>query len=116
MTIGDRIKQRRLELGLSQDEVAKKVGYQSRSSINKLESSRNLPLTKVEMMAKALECSPGYLMGWVDDGSIIETAETDVALSNMEKRLKEYALKLSNLPKDKQEHIMDLIDMLSEGK
>lgn len=110
MTIGDRIKQRRLELGLSQDEVAKKVGYQSRSSINKLENSRNLPLTKVEMMAKALECSPGYLMGWVDDGVIIETAETDVALSNMSSRLKEYALRFASLSSEDQEMIMKMID------
>ena len=54
MTVGERIKQRRLELGLSQDELAKKVGYKSRSSINKIELSRDLPLKKVELMAKAL--------------------------------------------------------------
>lgn len=64
MTIGERIKQRRLELGLSQEDVALKAGYKSRSSVNKLENSRNLPLTKVEKMANALECTPGYLMGW----------------------------------------------------
>lgn len=66
MTVGDRIKQRRLELGLSQEEVALKAGYKSRSSVNKLEGSRNLPLSKVEKMAIALECSPSYLMGWED--------------------------------------------------
>lgn len=67
MTIGDRIKKRRLELGLSQEELAFKLGYKSRSSINKLECSRNLPLTKVEKMATALECTPSYLMGWDDE-------------------------------------------------
>ena len=64
MTVGERIKQRRLELGLSQDELAKKVGYKSRSSVNKIELSRDLPLKKVELMAKALDTTPGYLMGW----------------------------------------------------
>ena len=66
MTIGERIKNRRLELNLSQDEVAKKCGYKSRSSIQKIEASRDLPLRKVSVMAKALECSESYLMGWED--------------------------------------------------
>ena len=67
MTVGDRIKQKRIELNLSQDELAKKVGYKSRSSIQKIESARNLPLPKVEKMALALECTPSYLMGWEDE-------------------------------------------------
>ena len=64
MTIGERIKAKRIELGLSQEELAKKCGYKSRSSINKIELARDLPLKKVEVMATALECSPSYLMGW----------------------------------------------------
>lgn len=66
MTVGERIKQKRLELNLSQDELAKKVGYKSRSSIQKIECARNLPLPKVEKMAIALGCTPAYLMGWED--------------------------------------------------
>lgn len=72
MTIGKRIKKRRIELGYTQDELAKKVGYKSRSSINKIELSRELPLNKVELMARALDTTPGYLMGWEEeDGSIL---------------------------------------------
>lgn len=67
MTIGERIKQKREELNMSQDELAKKVGYKSRSSIQKIEVARNLPINKVEKMAAALDCTPGYLMGWEDD-------------------------------------------------
>ena len=69
MTVGDRIKQKRIELGYSQDELAKKVGYKSRSSIQKIECARNLPLPKVERMALALDCSPSYLMGWEDENN-----------------------------------------------
>lgn len=79
MTIGERMKERRIELGLSQEELAKKAGYKSRSSIQKLESSRNLPLVKVEKMAKALNCSPAYIMGWEDealtDNDVLEHIE-----------------------------------------
>ncbi len=67
MTIGQRIKARRESLGLTQEQLAKKVGYASRSSINKLELSRELPLNKVEIMAVALDCSPSFLMGWISD-------------------------------------------------
>lgn len=80
MTIGERIKQKRLEANLSQDELAKKVGYKSRSSIQKIESARNLPITKVEKMANALDCDPGYLMGWSDDSAAkpIRTENNDM--------------------------------------
>ena len=64
MNVGERIKQKRLELNMSQDELAKKVGYKSRSSINKIETMRDLPLKKVTKMARALGCSESYLMGW----------------------------------------------------
>ena len=67
MEIGDRIRQRRIELNMSQDELAKKVGYKSRSSINKIESDgRGLPQAKIVTLAKALETTPSYLMGWTD--------------------------------------------------
>lgn len=69
MTIGEKIKQKRLELNLSQDELAKKCGYKSRSSINKIELARDLPLNKIEVMAKALDVSPAYLMGWEEKRS-----------------------------------------------
>ena len=66
MTVGERIKERRIELGMSQEELAKKCGYKSRSSINKIELARDLPLAKLTIAAKALECSPAYLLGWID--------------------------------------------------
>ena len=109
MTVGERIKEKRIEMGMTQDELAKKAGYKSRSSINKIELSRDLPLDKVEQVAKILECSPSYLLGWEEDFSI-ESAQTDVALSNMEKRVKSYALKLAALSEKDKEMIMQMID------
>lgn len=64
MTIGERIRELRENLGMSQDELAKKVGYKSRSSINKLELSRELPTRKVQAVARVLGVSPSYLMGY----------------------------------------------------
>ena len=94
MTIGERIKQRRLELGYTQDELAKKCGYKSRSSINKIELSRALPLPKVTLMAKALECSESYLMGWTDEGFEFSPA---TKFENILKYSKENNVPLSEL-------------------
>lgn len=114
MNVGDRIKKRRLELGLTQEELAKKAGYKSRSSINKIELSRDLPLPKVQEVARILDCSPSYLLGWEDKSNIIETAKTDVMLSNMEEKLKQYALKMAKLPKEKQDLVLKMIDELGK--
>lgn len=64
-TIGSRIRKRREKLGLSQDELAKRLGYRSRSSINKIElDQRNLTQSKIKAIAEALDTTPSYVMGW----------------------------------------------------
>ena len=55
MNIGDGIRSRREELGLTQEELAKKLGYKSRSSVNKVETSRELSNKKVRRYAEALD-------------------------------------------------------------
>ena len=68
MHIGKLIKQRREELGMSQDELAKKMGYKSRSSINKIELGKNdITQHKVAEFAKTLQTTPSYLMGWISE-------------------------------------------------
>lgn len=71
MTIGERIRQRRLELNMTQDELAHKAGYKSRSSINKIELSRDLPLRKIQAVAKALDTTPSELVGWEEPQEVI---------------------------------------------
>ena len=68
MNIGQIIKKRREELGISQEELAKKAGYKSRSSINKIEvDGRGLPQSKIAAIANALQTTPAYLMGWEEN-------------------------------------------------
>lgn len=65
MTINERIRRRREELGMTQDELAKKCGYKSRTSINKIEiGGRPLMQDKVLIFARALSMSPAELLGW----------------------------------------------------
>lgn len=64
MKIGDRIKYRREQLGMSQDELARRLGYKSRSSINKIEKDASgLPQTKIAAIANVLETTPCLYYG-----------------------------------------------------
>lgn len=64
MDVGNRIKMRRKELGLSQEELARKLGYKSRSTVNKIEKGVNeITQSKILAFAKALDTSVNYLMG-----------------------------------------------------
>ena len=69
MGIGDRIKQRRIELGMSQQELATAMGYTSKSTINKIELGKNdVSQSKVVKFSKVLNTTPSYLMDWdLDD-------------------------------------------------
>ena len=68
LKIGKRIRQRREALGLSQEELAQKLGYKSRSTINKIEADINdITQSKVSEFARALDTTPAYLMGWEDE-------------------------------------------------
>lgn len=61
----ERIKLLREEQRISRAELARLVGYTSRSSINKVEAGLvDLPQSKIAAFAKALNTTPRYLMGW----------------------------------------------------
>lgn len=63
VSVGERIRSRRLELGMTQQELANKLGLKSKASVNKYELVRTMKLEKIEKFAKALDCSPEYLIG-----------------------------------------------------
>ena len=69
-SIGERIRNRRIQLNMTQYELALKTGYTSRTTINKIELGINdVRQKKIELFAKALETTPSFLMGWTDDPS-----------------------------------------------
>jgi transcriptional regulator with XRE-family HTH domain len=63
--IGARIMQRRKELGLTQEELAIRMGYKTKSAINKIELGINdVSQTKIVKFAEALSTNVSYLMDW----------------------------------------------------
>lgn len=68
MTTADRIRQRRIELGLTQLELAKRLGFSTKAAVSKIECQGDkVTLKNVEKFALALHCAPAYLMGWSDE-------------------------------------------------
>lgn len=74
--IGKLIRSRRIQLNLSQQQLADLMGYQSRSTITKIEKSKqDIPRSKVSEFAKALKTTPEYLMGWEEVSSEMDTMQ-----------------------------------------
>lgn len=67
MAVQDIIKSRRKELKLTLKEVADKL-HVSEGTVSRYESGdiQNMGIDKIAALARVLECSPGYLMGWED--------------------------------------------------
>lgn len=67
MDLAEKVRKRRNELGWSQEELALKMGYKSRVSVNKIECGRPVSQKIIYRLSQALGVTPGYLMGWEDD-------------------------------------------------
>ena len=60
----ENIRARRIALHMTQQELAKKLGYKSTSTIAKIESGENdIPQAKIAAFAAALDTTPAELMG-----------------------------------------------------
>ena len=70
MTIGKRIRQERLNRGLSQEELAKSLST-TKQAIYKYENEivTNIPMDKIEKLAQLFNTTPAYLMGWNEEKS-----------------------------------------------
>ena len=72
MTLGDRIRSRRDELRMSQEELATRLGYKSRSTIAKIESGENdLTQSKIVAFAEALSTTARWLLDYDDSDTTL---------------------------------------------
>ena len=80
-TMYDRIRNLRMERGMSQEDLAKAMGYSDRSMITKIEGGKvDISQKKVVAFAEVLSTTPGYLM----DG---DPAEEELETANEEQRV-----------------------------
>ena len=100
-TIGNNILHKRKDLGMTQEELAKRMGYKSKSTINKIEMGINdVPQSKIVKFAEVLDTTPAYLMGWKEDSKRttsldpIELTEGETLLLELFRQIPEDAQKM----------------------
>lgn len=103
--IGNKIKSRRIELGMTQMDLAKKMGYKSKSTINKIELGINdINQSKMVKMAHVLEVPVEYFI----DDNVVENSTASVSV----KHLSKYAELLSKLSPKSQASAIQYIEFL----
>ena len=86
--LSEKIRSRRKELKMSQEELASLVGYTDRSIISRIEKGLiDLTESKIMAIAKALKVTPEILVGWENkkEENNIFSQLTDEELAKLEK-------------------------------
>ena len=88
MTVGERIKQRRKEVGMSADKLGEIIG-KNRATVFRYENGaiEKLPLDVIKPIAEALLTTPAALMGWTSEENKKAAIESDSSLSKSKKEL-----------------------------
>lgn len=114
----ERIKSRRIETGLSQQELADTMGYRSRSTIAKIESGENdIPQSKIKAFAEALNTTPAFLMGWEEEKDKPAPSNEDelIAALRSDPIKMELAQIIMNLDHEGLEKLQAVVDLVKNG-
>lgn len=115
MTVGDRIRQVRIEKDITQQELADCAGV-SKQAVYKYENNivTNIPMDKLSLIASKLGVTPCFLMGWEDNNSVPEVPDTiKAALQQEDGKVAEIMELFLNLPADKQQEALSYLRYLS---
>ena len=94
MTVADRIRDRRIELGITQSELSRKMGNKDKSTVCKIESKGDdVSMKDIVRIAPILGVSPQFLLGW--EQVFIETEKGDFCGNDGEYSQKEQTVVLS---------------------
>lgn len=111
MTIGERIKFRRQEMGITQRDLAKRMGYTDHTTITRVEAGKvDLPMSRVSQFAEALRVSPSYLMGWED-----EDKKNPVTMDGMSENRKKLMHFVADVPEEKTELLLRVMKSILEA-
>lgn len=117
MHIGDRIKDRRLELGWSQRDLAARMGYKNHSAVARAEAGTvDLSQSRVQQFAEVLGVTPGYLMGWVskEDSKKNDSLASIVVRMRMDDDFYNTVAKLAELNEKQYRGVQQLIAAFDE--
>lgn len=118
-TIGNNILAMRKQLCMTQEELAHRMGYKSKSTINKIEMGINdVPQSKILKFAEVLETTPAHLMGWIDEPTETQknSPSKDAPLTDGEK---EWLALYRQFPETSRKLLVDVFDSfgkLTESK
>ena len=88
MSIGQKIKQRRMELGWSQRDLAAKMGYNNNSTVARIENGKvDIPQSRIVQFSEVLGVPVAYLMGWNESPEELGVLAADVLLNQDAMRL-----------------------------
>ena len=108
--IGRRIMERRQELGLTQEDLALRMGYKTKSAINKIELGINdVSQSKVVRFAEALHTTVAYLMDWE------ETKNEQTAFSDLPRSKQELMQFCQAVPDDKADLVLRVLKSILES-
>jgi transcriptional regulator with XRE-family HTH domain len=110
MKIGEKIRLRRMEQGMSMQDLADRMGYANKSTVARIESGEiDPPQSKVVKFADALGTSVSDLMGWLDEEN--EKPAVQGELSDKVKQLVDFAL---SVPEDKIDLVLKVMKSIVE--
>lgn len=79
MSIGERIRQRREEIGISQAQLADAIGCKTKTSISRIENNlEKLTIQRLERVANALYVNPAVLAGWEEEKKSFSKVEKEI--------------------------------------
>lgn len=103
-TVGGNILRMRKRLGWTQEELANRMGYKSKSTINKIELGINdIPQSKIVQFAEVLGTTPAHLMGWDEED---KDSPEELELSEGEKMLLDL---FRQVPENQQKLVLQMI-------
>ena len=113
MGIGERIKQRRIELGWSQRELARKMGYGDNSTLARIEKGTvDVYQNKIIQFSQVLGVSIAYLMGWEEEQKKNDLQADIILRMRTDTEFMSAVENLYNLEKDKLQSINQMLNTL----
>lgn len=118
MSIGQKIKQRRLELGWSQRDLAAKMGYNNNSTVARIEKGTvDIPQSRIVKFSEVLGVSIAYLMGWEEEieQDPVATAERHFEIL-MDEDISDLFEEFKLLDGQQRQLVKDLVHSLAKNK